>query len=106
MNSQINEIDRLNKRILYVEKQIEYLKILKSKCTPIFYTTKDIMQLLNLSKGQVQRLFNRDDFPSCDYFKSQVIEYNALYDFFISNIDEKEIYKIALRKIEEEYYEK
>ena len=49
---------------------------------PAFYTIEDVMKLTKWSRKVVQRLFNRKDFPCCDYGKARCVEAHALIAYF------------------------
>ncbi len=49
-----------------------------------FLTVDEIVEkkILPWSRKTVQELFNRPDFPSCDYGKEKVVEIGAFRDYF------------------------
>ncbi|MEG1834948.1 MAG: hypothetical protein RR229_02380 [Oscillospiraceae bacterium] len=77
------ELDALTD-ILDILKQICELegKIKGANECIAFLTIKETAEKLNWSIPTVQKLFNRPDFPSCDYGKEKVVEIHALINFF------------------------
>lgn len=47
-----------------------------------FYTIKDVCQLTGFSEPTVQAIFNRPDFPVCDYGRKKVVLISAFCDYF------------------------
>lgn len=47
-----------------------------------FYTVKDVVALTHRSKSTVLKMFQMDEFPSCDFGKEQIISKQAFYEFF------------------------
>lgn len=89
-------IDDIKLRIKYLDEQIDLQKKINKATSSIFLTQKDVANILKMSPGQVKRLFLRNDFPACTYFKSYVVEYNFFIDFLASHFDENEKFKEAL----------
>ncbi|MCD7722516.1 MAG: helix-turn-helix domain-containing protein [Clostridiales bacterium] len=48
-----------------------------------FLTVDDVAALTGWSKTVVKALFNRQDFPSCDYGKSKIILRQAFLEYFM-----------------------
>lgn len=48
----------------------------------MFLNIDDVVELTHWSKKKVQELFNRDDFPSCDFGKEKIAEANAVIKYF------------------------
>lgn len=99
-------IDSLIIYKMYLQEVLRILKITKVRHEPRFYTTDDIQKIFNMSKGRVQRLFMREDFPSCNYFKPYIVEHNALCEFLKNHKDENDNFKIAYIKLMEVNIEK
>jgi hypothetical protein len=51
-----------------------------------FYTIKDVCKLTGISEPRVQDIFNRPDFPVCDYGKSKIVFIPAFYDYFMKPV--------------------
>lgn len=47
-----------------------------------FLTIKDIVKATGWSVITVQQLFNRPDFPSCDFGREKVVEIHAALQYF------------------------
>lgn len=47
-----------------------------------FLTVKDIQDATGWSPATVRQLFNRPDFPSCDFGKEKVVEIHAALKYF------------------------
>lgn len=94
-------IDSLIIYKMYLQEVLRILKITKVRHEPRFYTTDDIQKIFNMSKGRVQRLFMREDFPSCNYFKPYIIEHNALFEFLKDHKDENDNFRLAYIKLTE-----
>lgn len=77
---ELNALEELSEKIADIVSRIEKLE---SKLTkPTFYKIKDVMQLTGWSESTVQDLFNRKDFPSCNFGKSKVVESSAFCQYF------------------------
>lgn len=48
----------------------------------MFLTIKETEKLTGWSNKTVQNLFNRPDFPSCDFGKEKIVEVNAMRNYF------------------------
>ena len=51
-----------------------------------FLTVEDVMQLTGYSKPTVLAIFNRPDFPACDYGKNKIVFLPAFYDYFMKSV--------------------
>ena len=47
-----------------------------------FFTIKEFAEISGWSIPTVQKLFNSEDFPSCDYGKEKIVEASALKNYF------------------------
>lgn len=47
-----------------------------------FYTIKDVMGLTGFSEPTTQALFNRSDFPACDFGRKKIVSIRAFWDYF------------------------
>ena len=77
------ELKALEELTENIFKAVERLEILETRLTePKFYTIKEVAKLTGWSIPTVQNLFNRRDFPSCDFGSSKVVEGSALREYF------------------------
>lgn len=51
-----------------------------------FLTVKDVMRMTGYSKPTVLDIFNRPDFPACDYGKNKIVFLPAFYDYFMKPV--------------------
>lgn len=51
-----------------------------------FFTVEDVCKLTGISKPKVLELFNRPDFPVCDYGKKKIVFIPAFYDYFMKAV--------------------
>lgn len=47
-----------------------------------FITIREFMEISGWSQTTVQRLYNRPDFPSCNYGREKIAEVHALIKYF------------------------
>lgn len=70
----------------YISKMQEMSKLLKEINTNIdklkFVTIKEFAEITGWSIPTVQNLYNRPDFPSCDYGKEKVALLSAVIKYF------------------------
>lgn len=70
------DLDRINDILMALDK-------LDTKVNGLqFITIKQFTELTGWSTKTVQDLYNRPDFPSCDYGKQKVAEIDAIKDYF------------------------
>lgn len=75
--------DIFEELIAKVEKITEALQRTEERLNePKFYTIKDVAKMLRCSEPTAQEIFNRADFPSCDFGKQKVIEHSAFVKYF------------------------
>lgn len=60
-----------------VEDKVESLKQVLG-----FYTIKDVMKLTGFSEPTAQALFNRSDFPACDFGRKKIVSIRAFWAYF------------------------
>lgn len=73
----------LDEDIKKVDELIKKLEIANEKTIALqFITISDLASMTGWSKNTVQKLFNRKDFPACDYGKEKKAEITAVKDFF------------------------
>lgn len=77
---ELEALEQLTEEITKVVGKIEKLETRISE--PKFYTIPDVSKLIGWSEPTVQDLFNRGDFPSCDFGKKKVVEMAALKNYF------------------------
>lgn len=51
-----------------------------------FLTVENVMELTGYSKPTVLAIFNRPDFPACDYGKQKIVFLPAFYDYFMKAV--------------------
>ena len=51
-----------------------------------FFTIKDVVKMTGISEPKVQEIFNREDFPVCDYGRSKVVFAPAFYEYFMKAV--------------------
>lgn len=77
------------KELLEVFSLIEQ-KAEKIKQTIGFYTTKDVANLTGLSMPKVLDIFNRPDFPVCDYGQGKIVFIPAFCDYFMKAVKQSD----------------
>lgn len=66
-----------------IEKLLRKLTELEKKtCSLSFISIKEFARLSGWSEPTVQDLFNRADFPSCDFGKTKIAEISAVKKYF------------------------
>lgn len=73
-----------------LKEQIENLTLLADRLEKIetntqklqFITVREFAELTGWSIATVQNLFNRKDFPSCNFGKEKIAEINAVREYF------------------------
>lgn len=83
MNIAINSIDEL-------EEVGEKLKTMLNNVTELstaidsirFLTIKEVTELTGWNLNTTRNVFNRPDFPSCDFGKEKVVEIHAFINYF------------------------
>ena len=75
--------DNLSEQIDKLQKITELLEKVKSGVQNIqFLKIKDVSDLTGWSIPTVQKLFNKKDFPACDYGKEKIVEIGAFINYF------------------------
>lgn len=73
----------LSDEILEVRELLEELHSLEENIVMIrFLTINDFAEISGWSLPIVKKLFNRADFPSCDYGRKKVVEVSAAKKYF------------------------
>lgn len=55
-----------------------------------FYTTDDVVKLMGISKPKVLEIFNRPDFPVCDYGQGKVVFIPAFCEYFMKAVKQSD----------------
>lgn len=55
-----------------------------------FYTTKDVCEITGLSMPKVLDIFNRPDFPVCDYGQGKIVFIPAFYEYFMKAVKQSD----------------
>lgn len=77
------ELDTLEQLVDEIKNVVCKVEKLETSLTePKFYTIGETAKLLGWSEPTTQDLFNRKDFPCCDYGKKKVVEMTALKNYF------------------------
>lgn len=77
---ELDVLEQLVDEIVNVVGKVEKIETVLTE--PKFYTIGETAKLLRWSEPTVQDLFNREDFPSCDFGKKKVVEATALKNYF------------------------
>lgn len=73
----------VEEQIKKVQKLIDELSELENKVNRlIFVTIEDLCDMTGWSPVTVQNLYNRADFPSCNFGKTKVAEISAVKKYF------------------------
>lgn len=73
IDTELEKATKLFQTILEIENTSKALN---------FLTVKDIADATGWSLGTVRQLFNRPDFPSCDFGKEKIVEIHAALNYF------------------------
>lgn len=60
-----------------------------------FYTTDDVAKLMGISKPKVLDIFNRPDFPVCDYGQGKVVFIPAFYEYFMKAVKQDDFVRAS-----------
>lgn len=55
-----------------------------------FFTTEDVANLTGFSMPTVLKLFNRPDFPVCDYGARKIVFIPAFYEYFMKAVKQSD----------------
>lgn len=77
---ELNALEELTAKLYEIVGKVETIETKLSE--PKFYTIKEVAKMTGWSIPTVQSLFNRRDFPSCDFGSSKVVESTALRAYF------------------------
>lgn len=73
LDTELEKATKLFQTILEIENASKALN---------FLTIKDVADATGWSLGTVRQLFNRPDFPSCDFGKEKIVEIHAALNYF------------------------
>lgn len=73
LDEELEKATKLLETILKIENTSKALN---------FLTIKDIADATGWSLSTVRQLFNRPDFPSCDFGKEKIVEIHAALNYF------------------------
>lgn len=77
------ETAELVETIKKLDEVCSKIDVVSEKATTLgFITIAKMAELTGWSKKTVEELYNRRDFPSCDFGKSKVAEVNAVKEYF------------------------
>ena len=77
---ELNALEELTAKLYEIVGKVETIEAKLKE--PKFYTIKEVAKMTGWSIPTVQNLFNRRDFPSCDFGSSKVVEGSALRAYF------------------------
>lgn len=77
---ELDVLEQLTEKMTEVVGKMEEIETTLTE--PKFYTIDETAKILGWSAPTVQDLFNRGDFPSCDFGKKKVVEMTALKNYF------------------------
>lgn len=77
---ELNALEELTAKLYEIVGKVETIETKLSE--PRFYTIKEVAKMTGWSIPTVQNLFNRRDFPSCDFGSSKVVEATAFREYF------------------------
>lgn len=91
MKIQTNAADELKEanELLEVFSKIEE-KAENIKNSIGFYTTKDVAKLTGISMPKVLEIFNRPDFPVCDYGQGKIVFVPAFCEYFMKAVKQSD----------------
>lgn len=74
--------ENLQEQINQLERILQLLEQVKEKKYLTFVGVKDMCEATGWSEPTVKNLFNRPDFPSCDFGKEKKAEITAVINYF------------------------
>ena len=77
---ELNALEELTAKLYEIVGKVETIETKLSE--PRFYTIKEVAKMTGWSIPTVQNLFNRRDFPSCDFGRGKIVEGAALREYF------------------------
>lgn len=77
------EADGLQEQIDKLNELLEKLSLVEDKTKALtFITIPQFAKITGWSRAVVNDLYNRKDFPSCDFGKQKIAELNAVREYF------------------------
>lgn len=73
MDTYINKLQEVSELLKEIDTSIDKLR---------FITIKEFSEITGWSSATVQNLYNRPDFPSCDYGKEKIALLSAVIKYF------------------------
>lgn len=73
LDEHLNKAKELLKTITEVEEKAEFIQ---------FMSIKEFAEVAKMSEKKAQEVYNKPDFPSCDYGKEKVAEIHAVRQYF------------------------
>lgn len=73
MNTLLDKMFDIVTRLEKIETQLS---------EPRFYTIQDVVNFTGWSEQTVKNMFNRKDFPACDFGKRKLVEQAAFREYF------------------------
>lgn len=84
----VDELQNANELLEVFAKIEEKAESIRSKIG--FYTTKDVVELTGISMPKVLEIFNRPDFPVCDYGQGKVVFIPAFCEYFMKAVKQSD----------------
>lgn len=79
-----SELEKAEKMLDAFKQCQEIAEQLKNQMR--FLTTADVQKLTGLSMPTVLAIFNRPDFPVCDYGRNKIVFAPAFYEYFMKPV--------------------
>ena len=84
----VDELQNANELLEVSSKIEEKAESIRSQIG--FYTTKDVVELTGISMPKVLEIFNRPDFPVCDYGQGKVVFIPAFCEYFMKAVKQSD----------------
>lgn len=84
----VDELQNANELLEVFAKIEEKAESIRSQIG--FYTTDDVVRLMGISKPKVLDIFNRPDFPVCDYGQGKVVFIPAFCEYFMKAVKQSD----------------
>ena len=91
MNIKTNATDELKN----AQELLQVFSLIEEKAESIrkqigFFSTKDVSELTGISMPKVLEIFNRPDFPVCDYGQGKVVFIPAFCEYFMKPVKQSD----------------
>ncbi|MGN0535704.1 MAG: hypothetical protein ACI4IR_06875 [Eubacterium sp.] len=91
MNIKTNATDELKN----AQELLQVFSLIEEKAESIrkqigFFSTKDVAELTGISMPKVLEIFNRPDFPVCDYGQGKVVFIPAFCEYFMKAVKQSD----------------